>query len=100
MFNRIPTLSELRARRDDILRVASASGAVQVRVFGSVARGDATPDSDIDLLVDFREGATMFDAVRLWRQLSELLGHPVNVVAEDAPTDRFMRRALDEAVPL
>ena len=60
-----PTLASLRARRDEILALAARYGAHNVRVFGSVARGEATPDSDVDLLVDFRDGATLWGAVGL-----------------------------------
>ncbi len=94
------TLETLRARREEILRLAERHGAFNVRVFGSVARGEAGPQSDVDLLVDFRPETTLWDAVALWRELRELLGCEVNVIAEDTPTDRFMQSALKDAVPL
>ena len=95
-----PTLTELRARRAEILQIAAEHGAFNVRVFGSVARGEATPESDIDLLVDFRPDATMWDAVALWRTLRTLLDRDVNVIAEEASRDRFMQAALKDAIPL
>ena len=95
-----PTLTELRARRAEILQIAAEHGAFNVRVFGSVARGEATPESDVDLLVDFRPDATMWDAVALWRKLRALLGYDVNVIAEEPPSDRFMQSALKDAIPL
>jgi hypothetical protein len=61
-----PTLDSLRQHRDDILRLAAKYGASNVRVFGSVARGDATPESDVDLLVTFREGSSLYDLSGLW----------------------------------
>lgn len=93
------TLEALRARREEILRLAERHGAFTVRVFGSVGCGAAGPQSDGDLPVDFRLETTLWDAVALWRELRELLGCEVNVIAEDAP-DRFRQSALKEAVPL
>jgi predicted nucleotidyltransferase len=96
-----PTVDDLRARRDEILALARKHGAFNVRVFGSVARGDATPDSDIDLLVDFEEGASLYELSGLLQDLRDLLGHNVDVV-EDHPglRERFRRRALQDAVLL
>lgn len=78
----------LRARRDDILKVAAAHGASNVRVFGSVARGTASPTSDIDLLVDFERGRTLVDHVGLWRDLETLLERAVDVVSAGGLTER------------
>ena len=61
-----PSLTMLRSHKSEILRVAKAHGASNIRVFGSVARGTATPTSDLDLLVDFQFGRTLVDHVRLW----------------------------------
>ena len=83
-----PTIAALRARRDEILRVAAAHGASNVRVFGSVARGTAESTSDIDLLVDFEAGRTLVDHVGLWRDLEALLGTTVDVVSAGGLTDR------------
>jgi uncharacterized protein len=85
-------------RRDTILKLASARGATNVRIFGSVARGEARPDSDVDLLVKF--DGSMFELVGLWQDLQDVLGREVSLVAEDDPSDRFMRRILEDAVPL
>ncbi len=87
-------------KRDDILRLAAKYGAYNVRVFGSVARGEARPDSDVDFLVEFQEGTTIWDAVGLWRNLSNLLKREVSVIAEESPDDPFMQSALKDAVPL
>ncbi len=80
----IPTLTELRARRDEVLRIAAAHGASNVRVIGSVARGDAIPESDFDLLVDFDREARGFAYFGrmgdLQRALAELFGRPVDIV--------------------
>ena len=81
-------MAMLRARKDEILRVAASHGASNVRVFGSVARGTAGPASDVDLLVDFERGRTLVDHVGLWRDLEALLGASVDVVSAGGLTDR------------
>ena len=83
-----PSLSMLRSHRSEILRVAKAHGASNVRVFGSVARGTAAPTSDVDLLVDFQSGRTLVDHVRLWRDLEALLGTGVDVISAGGLTER------------
>ena len=98
-----PTLASLRARRDEILRIAARHGARNVHVFGSVARGAAGGGSDVDLLVDMSPDARGFayfgalDGLR--RALSSALGAPVDVV-DRAALSRLRRRVLDEAIPL
>lgn len=74
-----PKLDELRRRRDEIERVAARHGAGTVWVIGSVARGDAGPDSDLDLLVDMGEGYTLFGQASLQGDLEHLLGGRVHV---------------------
>jgi len=64
----------LRSRRDQILQIAAKHGALNVRVFGSVARGEAKPQSDIDLLVEFRRGTTLLHHAALIEELEALLG--------------------------
>lgn len=97
-----PTLNELRSHRDAILRLAEQYGAFNVRVFGSVARGEATVDSDIDLLISAREGVSMFDLVGLWLDLQDLLGRDISLVTDDPHPrqERFLQRARKDAVPL
>lgn len=96
------TLDALRARRDEIIALAEKHGAYNVRVFGSVARGEATADSDVDLLVTTREGVSIFDLVGLWLDLQELLGHEVSLVPDDVHPrrERFLQRAMKDARPL
>lgn len=96
----IPTLEALRAQRDAILALAARCGAYNVRVFGSVARGDASADSDIDLLVSLREGTTLFELSALWQDLEELLGRPVNILSEGGLKPRFRQRIESDIVPL
>ncbi len=97
------TLEALRARRDEILRIAAAHGASNVRVFGSVARGEADSRSDIDVLVDVSTGSDGFAYFGrledLRRALTDLLGHEVDVV-DSAGLRRMRERVLREAVAL
>ena len=71
----------VESRRDQVMAIASRHHASRVRLFGSAARGEDSPDSDIDLLVDFDEDSSLFDMVRLSRELEALLGRPVDVVS-------------------
>ena len=91
-------LAALYSRRADILRVAAAHGASNVRIFGSVARGTAGAASDVDLLVDFEPGRTLVDHVGLWRELETLLGTSVDVLSAGGLTERDDTRA--DAQPL
>src|SRR2546425_11699334 len=70
----------LRSKRQQILQIARKHGAYDVRVFGSVARGEAQPDSDIDLLVAMEPGRSLLDLGGLVMELRQLLGHGVDVV--------------------
>ena len=96
------TLADLRVQREEIFRLAAQHDAYNVRVFGSVARGDATPESDVDLLVSFRDGASLYELSGLWQDLEDLLGCRVDLATDDEHPRRarFLRRALKEAVPL
>ena len=86
--------------RDEVLSIAVRHGARNVRVFGSVVRGHARPDSDIDLLVDLEPGRTLLDHVALWQDLEELLGRRVDVVVEGGLSPYLEKRILAEAAPL
>lgn len=70
------------------------------RIFGSVARGTATPESDIDLLVDLEQGRSLLDLGGLLMDLQQALGRPVDVVTVQGLRSRIRERVLDEAVPL
>ena len=90
----------LRERREDILRASARRGARNIRVFGSVARGEARPDSDLDLLVDLEPGRNLLDLGGLLMDLRELLGCEVDIVTEKGLRERIRKRVLEEAVPL
>jgi predicted nucleotidyltransferase len=87
----------LEEKRERILDIAARYGATNVRVFGSVARGEATPDSDVDFLVDMEAGRSLLDQVGLLADLRELLGLEVDVVTEDSLYWLLRRRILREA---
>lgn len=97
-----PTLDDLRSRRDEILKLAQRYGAYNVRVFGSVARGEATPESDFDLLVSFRQGTSLYELSGLWQDLQDLLQRKVDLTTDNPSprNQRFMRHVLKEAVDL
>lgn len=95
-----PMLTDLRSRRSEIIETARARGASRVRVFGSVARGDATASSDVDFLVDLDEGRGLFDLGGLLMDLQELLGCEVDVVTEAGMRSRVSERVLCDAVDL
>jgi len=94
------TADLLRSRRAEILAIARKRGARNVRIFGSVVRGDAGPDSDVDVLVEFESGRSLLDHAGLMLDLSELLGCKVDVVSERALHWYIRDRVLGEAVPL
>lgn len=94
------TLDKLKARRADLLALAARHKAGDVRVFGSVARGEADENSDIDLLVHFGPDASLFDLIGLRQDASELLSAEVDIVADDAISPYLSRRILSEAIPL
>jgi uncharacterized protein len=93
------SLGALRERRQEIRRLARRHGAHNVRVVGSVARGEQKAGSDVDLLVDMKPGRTLFDVAALHDDLEELLGRPVDVITSGAARGRLARLA-DDAVAL
>jgi predicted nucleotidyltransferase len=93
-------LDSLRRRRADILSLTERYGASNVRVFGSVARGETGPESDVDLLVEFEAGRSLLDLIGLELDLRDLLGSHVDVATVASLKDRIRPRVLTEAVPL
>lgn len=90
----------LKAHRDEILEIAKHHGATNVRVFGSVARGEAGPDSDVDFLVDLESGRSLLDLAKLLVDLEHLLNRRVDVVTEQGLRPHVKEPILREAVAL
>ncbi len=90
----------LKEKRTDILRIAAQHGARNVRLFGSVARGAARPDSDIVVLVEFEPGRTLLDRIGMIQDLEDLLGCKVDVVTEKALHRTIRQQIIQQAVPL
>ena len=96
----VDSMELLEAKREEILHLAAQRGARNIRVFGSVVRGDAGPESDIDILVDMEPGRSLLDLGGLWWDLNQTLGRKVDVVTEKGLRERIRARVLREAVPL
>jgi len=90
----------LKEKREEILKIAAKHGARNVRLFGSVARGEADERSDVDFLVDMEPGRSLLDMGGLLMELRDLLGRDVDVVTERGLKPRIRGRVLQEAIPL
>ena len=88
----------VKRKREEILRVAAGHGARNVRIFGSVARGEADEASDIDFLVEMEPGRSLLDLGGLQVELEALLGRPVDVVTVRGLKARIRSTVLREAV--
>jgi uncharacterized protein len=95
-----PSLAEIRTLRDEIIRIAAAHGALHVSVFGSVARGEAVPGSDVDLLVEFDQTPSLLQLIALEQSLSDLLGVRVDVVMRHALRPEVGPHILRDVVSL
>lgn len=95
-----PLARRLHHRREQVLATAARRGAGNVRVFGSVARGEDRPDSDIDLLVDLAPGTGVIGLAGLTRELAALLGTRVDVAPADSLKPRLQDTVRQEAIPL
>jgi len=89
----------LELRRNEILALAAQYGARNIRVFGSVARGESGPASDVDFLVDMEEGRNLLDLVGFWQDLQELLGCRVDVITDGGISPYLRERIYAEAKP-
>jgi predicted nucleotidyltransferase len=94
------TLAELREYRGQIEAIAAEHGVVAIRVFGSVARGDAGERSDVDLLVELEQGRGLFDLGAFLTEVQELVGQPVDVVTPKGLRSRIRDQVIQEAVAL
>jgi predicted nucleotidyltransferase len=96
----VDTQQATSEKRDAILEIAARHGVRNVRVFGSVARGEAGPESDIDFLVDMEPGRSLLDLGAFLMDLRDLLGCNVDVVTEAGLRARIRPRVLSEAIPV
>ena len=87
-------------KRRQIVRVASSHGGLSVRVFGSAARGDTKPGSDVDILLRLEPGRTLLDLVAIKQDLEDLLGCSVDVLTEAAISPYIREQVLKEAISL
>jgi predicted nucleotidyltransferase len=89
----------LNDKRQEILDLAEKHGVYNVRVFGSIARGEARMDSDVDFLVDVQPGVGL-GFLTLWNELEDLLGRKIDLVPEESLRENLRERVIEEAVPL
>jgi uncharacterized protein len=100
-YNLVMTRRQLIQQKiDQVRQIAAQYGASNVRLFGSVARGDDRPDSDVDLVVQFERNRTLLDHGALVMDLEELLGFKGDVLSEAGLRGRFRERVMREAVPI
>jgi hypothetical protein len=92
--------AQVKERRDEILQLTARHGAQNVRVFGSVARGQASDESDVDFLVDLEPGRSLLDRIALIQDLEDLLGRKVDVVTDKTLHWYVRDRINGEAVAL
>lgn len=95
-----PPADKLRRHRRRLLDAAEKHGIGHLRAFGSLARGEATAASDVDLLVDLKPGHTLLDLAAFRREAGEILDLPVDVATADMLKDRIRDEVLSEALPL
>lgn len=95
------TITErIRERRAEILRIAAGHGATRVRLIGSVARGEARPDSDVDLLVTWAEGTSLLDHAALALELESLLGRKIDIASDGWVKPSIRKSVYQDAIPL
>ncbi len=94
------TFEQLQARRQELIELAKIHKAENLRVFGSVARGEANENSDVDFLVHFQPGASLFDLIHLIDDASALINTKVDIVSDGGLSPYLAKRILAEARPL
>ena len=90
----------LKEKRREVLRLAALYGAQNMRIFGSLARGESGPPSDVDILITLEPGRSLLDLIALKQDLEDLLGCKVDVVTEAAVSPYLRERVLRDAVAL
>lgn len=99
-MSELDPIDQVRRHAPALHRAAARRGARNIRVFGSVARGDSSPASDVDLLVDLDESHTLLDLAGFAEDATEILGRPVDVATVGMLKERIRDRVLEQAVPL
>lgn len=94
------TKTDILSKRKNILSLARQHGAASIRIFGSVARGEERPNSDVDFLVRMEKGRSLLDMGGLLMDLQNLLGCKVDVVSENGLRHRIKDHVLQEAMPI
>ncbi len=92
--------SKIKANKQKILDISEKYGASNLRIFGSYARGEENPDSDLDLLIDMEDGTTLFDRIALMQELEDLLGVKVDLAKPDNLHDLIRDQVMEEAIKL
>jgi hypothetical protein len=90
----------LQEKRTEILKIAAQYGASNVQIFGSVARGEATANSDIDFLMDIQAGRSLLNRIALIQDLEDLLNRKVDVAKPEILHESIREQVLKEAIPL
>ena len=90
----------IKENQKKILEIANGHGATEVRIFGSISRGEEREDSDIDLLVTMKPNSSLFDIIAIKQDLEDLLGREVDVVTEASLSPYFKEEVLKEAINL
>ena len=93
-------LEQLKKFKSQILELAEANKALNIRVFGSVSREQATDNSDIDFLIDVGEGQNLIDFIRLKQELEDLLGHEVDLAPSNGLREGMRESILNDAIPI
>ncbi|OCR02927.1 DNA polymerase subunit beta [Oscillatoriales cyanobacterium USR001] len=93
-------IEQLQQKREQILHLAAEHGASNVRIFGSVARGEEREDSDVDFLVELESDRSLLDHIGLIQDLEDLLGRKVDVATVKGLREYFRERILNQAIPL
>jgi len=99
-INASPIPSSLKAKQQEIIEISAKYGASNIRVFGSYARGEATPNSDLDLLIDLKQGISLLDRIALKQELEDLLGVKVDIAKPENLHEIIREKVLEEAIPL
>ncbi|NOU41057.1 MAG: nucleotidyltransferase family protein [Methylotenera sp.] len=94
------TLELIRSKKSDILAIATRHGAKNVRVFGSVARGEDTDTSDVDLLVSMEKNRTLYDLIGLQQEIQDILNRNVDVLTDRSINSYLQAQILQEATLL